>query len=207
MHAPLRTAVASGDVRCKLSWLFQHEQQPTARMVIVPTDTIGQIMLLLLCERVKTLTRTLFYEDIYPAKLAPVTKGDDVLCLSPKVPFGLILIPVCFVFSPPLPPPLPGRRRQRAALRMVAAETEAAAPATTTGPSPVGAPLRVGMFGGGTVGGGVYEICEQVTEHHNTVSAAQQPSLSLVSHGVLVKGWGWGLGIEIYEAPLCTFLT
>ncbi|CAM9187290.1 unnamed protein product [Ectocarpus sp. 6 AP-2014] len=53
------------------------------------------------------------------------------------------------------------RRRLRAALRMVAAETEAAAPATTTGPSPVGAPLRVGMFGGGTVGGGVYEICEQ----------------------------------------------
>ncbi|CBJ26029.1 Homoserine dehydrogenase [Ectocarpus siliculosus] len=53
------------------------------------------------------------------------------------------------------------RRRLRAALRMVAAEKEAAAPATTTGPSPVGAPLRVGMFGGGTVGGGVYEICEQ----------------------------------------------
>lgn len=34
--------------------------------------------------------------------------------------------------------------------------------ATTTGPSPAGGPLRVGMFGGGTVGGGVYEICEQV---------------------------------------------
>lgn len=43
---------------------------------------------------------------------------------------------------------------------MVAAEAEAAP--TTTGPSPIGGPLRVGMFGGGTVGGGVYEICEQV---------------------------------------------
>ncbi len=53
-------------------------------------------------------------------------------------------------------------RRLRAALRMVAAETEAAP--TTTGPSPVGGPLRVGMFGGGTVGGGVYEICEEVRE-------------------------------------------
>eukprot|EP00903_Cladosiphon_okamuranus_P008721 g8353.t1 len=51
------------------------------------------------------------------------------------------------------------RRRMRAAPRMVAAETEAAP--TTTGPSPIGGPLRVGMFGGGTVGGGVYEICEQ----------------------------------------------
>lgn len=33
---------------------------------------------------------------------------------------------------------------------------------STTGPSPPGAALRIGMFGGGTVGGGVYEICEQV---------------------------------------------
>lgn len=52
-------------------------------------------------------------------------------------------------------------RRLRDALRMVTAGTEVAAPAAV-GPSPIGGPLRVGMFGGGTVGGGVYEICEQV---------------------------------------------
>lgn len=54
-------------------------------------------------------------------------------------------------------------RRLRSALRMVAAETEVAA-SSATGASPIGGPLRIGMFGGGTVGGGVYEICEQARE-------------------------------------------
>lgn len=53
-------------------------------------------------------------------------------------------------------------RRLQAALRMGAAETTEVATSTAKGPSPIGGPLRVGMFGGGTVGGGVYEICEQV---------------------------------------------
>lgn len=44
---------------------------------------------------------------------------------------------------------------------MVAAEA-AASTASVTGPTGQGEPLRIGMFGGGTVGGGVYEICEQV---------------------------------------------
>ena len=48
---------------------------------------------------------------------------------------------------------------------MVATEAEVAAP-SAVGPSPIGGPLRVGMFGGGTVGGGVYEICEQVKTMH-----------------------------------------
>ncbi|CAM9641461.1 unnamed protein product, partial [Ascophyllum nodosum] len=51
-------------------------------------------------------------------------------------------------------------RPRVAALGMVAAETKETKP-SVTGPSAAGAPLRIGMFGGGTVGGGVYEICEQ----------------------------------------------
>lgn len=70
---------------------------------------------------------------------------------------------------------------------MVGAETEVA-PTSATGPSPVGAPLRIGMFGGGTVGGGVYEICEQVW---GTVWTVMYP----FSQVVWVSGYVLGKGV------------
>lgn len=66
-------------------------------------------------------------------------------------PFRFLVLPLSIVL-----------RRLRAVLRMVTAKAETAAK-PATGPSRLGTPLRIGMFGGGTVGGGVYEICEQAS--------------------------------------------